>query len=90
MSANYAHMAMPRPRLINISLSITHLSPAPFFSIQDAIFPQGSGFAGAVVGNPRAASFMMVGLPGKCAVETADRLTDHGVDPSWLHFSDFL
>ena len=61
------------------------------FSInQEAIFSQGSGLAGAVGGNPGAASFLMAGLPGKRAMEITDRLTDHGVDPSRLLFNDFF
>lgn len=59
-------------------------------TIQAAIFSQGAGLAGAVGGNPGAASFLMAGLPGKRAMELTDRLTDHGVDPSRLLFNDFF
>lgn len=54
------------------------------------MFSHGSGLAGAVGGNPGAASFLMAGLPGKRAMELTDRLTDHGVDPSRLLFNDFF
>lgn len=60
------------------------------FTHQAAIFSQGAGLAGAVGGNPGAASFLMAGLPGKRAMELTDRLTDHGVDPSRLLFNDFF
>eukprot|EP00752_Nemacystus_decipiens_P018692 g16756.t1 len=58
--------------------------------VEAAIFSHGAGLAGAVGGNPGAASFLMAGLPGKRAMELTDRLTDHGVDPSRLLFNDFF
>ena len=65
-------------------------TPTTAVVLQAAIFSQGAGLAGAVGGNPGAASFLMAGLPGKRAMELTDRLTDHGVDPSRLLFNDFF